>query len=94
MEFRLSPTMVNQNHSHAEVTVGQRKKLKSREKDGPDVKREPREELLGPRGRKEESSCPSTSQWCSPAAPQAVPLLVIFLWFFSINLLFLTTASP
>lgn len=38
MEFRLSPTMVNQNHSHAEVTAELRKKLVSRKKDGTDGK--------------------------------------------------------
>ena len=39
-EFRLHLIIiVNQNHIHAEVMAGQRKKLVSREKDGADVKK-------------------------------------------------------
>ena len=53
-------------------------KLLYREEDGADVKSEPREELLGPRGREEESSGPALAVG-QPSSPQAVPFLVIFL---------------
>lgn len=37
-EFRVHLILVNQNHLHAEVMAGQRKKLVSTQKDGADMK--------------------------------------------------------
>lgn len=75
-EFRLHLIIiVNQNHIHAEVMAGQRKKLVSREKDGADVKEQ--EKSFWARRRAESSCISCSSRPCPfPAVFQHKPLVL------------------